>query len=43
MFTEHLCALDSPNPNWLGKVSLTKTNIKETGLWMFETLENPYD
>lgn len=42
MFTEHLCALDSPNPNWLGRFS-DKTNIKETGLWNVRDVGEPYD
>jgi hypothetical protein len=42
MFTEHLCALESADPNWLGRFS-DKPNIRETGLWNVRDVGEPYD
>ena len=42
MFTEHLCALESASPNWLGLFS-DKPNIKESGLWNVRDVGEPYD
>ncbi|RXT35183.1 hypothetical protein B5V03_35460 [Bradyrhizobium betae] len=42
MFTEHLCALESGSPNWLGKFS-DKASIKETGLWNVRDVGEQYD
>ncbi|UTD26623.1 YaaA family protein [Bradyrhizobium sp. WD16] len=42
MFTEHLCALESGSPNWLGKFS-DKPSIKETGLWNVRDVGEQYD
>ncbi|MGM4929722.1 DUF6884 domain-containing protein [Tardiphaga sp. 619_E2_N8_5] len=42
MFTEHLCALEPADPNWLGRFS-DKPSIREMGLWNIRDVGEQYD
>jgi len=42
LFTENLCPVETPSPNWLGRYS-DKELIRETGLWNVRDVGSEYD